>query len=106
MPLPAALALDGNQRVEEGSGGGGRYSLRESLVGKSAPNGTHLALRGIAGIDDGLYHYRADHHALELRNSGAWIEKLSHELKIPWAANSSFIVGLTSIFLARIVEIP
>ncbi|HEX3375619.1 MAG TPA: nitroreductase family protein, partial [Candidatus Acidoferrales bacterium] len=38
--------------------------------------------------------YRADLHAIELRNSGAWTQ----DLMIPWAADASVIVGLTSIF--------
>jgi SagB-type dehydrogenase family enzyme len=80
-------------------GGGHRYSLRVNpSSGNLHPTETHLALRGFAGVDDGLYHYRADRHALELRSPGAWIEELSQSLEMPWAARSQLIVALTSIF--------
>jgi SagB-type dehydrogenase family enzyme len=49
-------------------------------------------------MDDGLYHYRADRHALELRSNGAWTQQLASALEIPWASKSPLIVGLTSIF--------
>jgi len=79
--------------------GGSRYSLRVNpSSGNLHPTETYLALRGFAGIGDGLYHYRADLHALELRSEGAMIEQLSQALKISWAAESQLIFGLTSIF--------
>jgi SagB-type dehydrogenase family enzyme len=78
---------------------GSRYSLRVNpSSGNLHPTETHLALRGFQGLPDGLYHYRADLHALELRSSGAWIPRLAEALKIPESANSTLIVGLTSIF--------
>jgi SagB-type dehydrogenase family enzyme len=78
---------------------GNRYSLRVNpSSGNLHPTETYLAPRGFTGIDDGLYHYRADHHALELRSQGAWTRHLAEALLIPWAAESSLIVGLTSIF--------
>jgi SagB-type dehydrogenase family enzyme len=80
-------------------GGGHRYSLRVNpSSGNLHPTETYLALRGFTGIGDGLYHYRADRHALELRSPGAWTGQLSQSLEIPWAAQSQLIVGLTSIF--------
>ena len=76
-----------------------RYSLRVNpSSGNLHPTETYLALRGFAGLDDGLYHYRADGHALELRSPGAWTQHLARALLIPWAAESPLIVGLTSIF--------
>jgi len=79
--------------------GGHRYSLRVNpSSGNLHPTETYLALSGFTGVDDGLYHYRADRHAIELRSPGAWTGQLSHDLKIPWAAQSQLIVGLTSIF--------
>ncbi len=76
-----------------------RYSLRVNpSSGNLHPTETHLALAGFTGVDDGLYHYRADLHALELRSPGAWTARLAQALRIPWAAESSLIVGLTSIF--------
>jgi SagB-type dehydrogenase family enzyme len=76
-----------------------RYSLRVNpSSGNLHPTETHLALAGFTGLNDGLYHYRADCHALELRSPGAWTAHLAKALRIPWAAESSLIVGLTSIF--------
>jgi SagB-type dehydrogenase family enzyme len=78
---------------------GSRYSLRVNpSSGNLHPTETYLALGGFAGVDDGLYHYRADLHALELRSPGGWTQHLAQALRIPWAAESSLIVGLTSIF--------
>jgi SagB-type dehydrogenase family enzyme len=80
-------------------GSSSRYSLRVNpSSGNLHPTETYLALRGFTGVEDGLYHYRADLHALELRNGGAWTQHLAHALEIPWAADASLIVGLTSIF--------
>jgi SagB-type dehydrogenase family enzyme len=80
-------------------GTGGRYSLRVNpSSGNLHPTETYVSLRGVAGIDDGLYHYRADRHALELRSGGAWTQQLASALEIPWASESRLIVGLTSIF--------
>jgi SagB-type dehydrogenase family enzyme len=78
---------------------GSRYSLRVNpSSGNLHPTETYLALHGFKDVDDGLYHYRADRHALELRSPGAWTQHLAGALLIPWAAESSLIVGLTSIF--------
>jgi SagB-type dehydrogenase family enzyme len=77
----------------------GRYSLRVNpSSGNLHPTETYVALRAFAGMDDGLYHYRADRHALELRSLGAWTQQLAIALEIPWASESRLIVGLTSIF--------
>jgi SagB-type dehydrogenase family enzyme len=76
-----------------------RYSLRVNpSSGNLHPTETHLALLGFRGVDDGLYHYRADRHALELRSSGDWTERIARDLALPWAAESPLIVGLTSVF--------
>jgi SagB-type dehydrogenase family enzyme len=78
---------------------GNRYSLRVNpSSGNLHPTETYLAVRGFTSVDDGLYHYRADRHALELRSPGAWTQRLADGLLIPWAAEPSLIVGLTSIF--------
>ncbi len=80
-------------------GTGARYSLRVNpSSGNLHPTETHLALCGFAGLDDGLYHYRADLHALELRSRGDWTHHLADSLELPWTSNSALIVGLTSIF--------
>jgi SagB-type dehydrogenase family enzyme len=78
---------------------GDRYSLRVNpSSGNLHPTETYLAVRGFTDVDEGLYHYRADRHALELRSSGGWTEHLAEALLVPWAAESPLILGLTSIF--------
>ncbi len=78
---------------------GNRYSLRVNpSSGNLHPTETYLALNGFAGVGDGLYHYRADRHTLELRSPGAWTERLTQDLAVPSAEEFSLIVGLTSIF--------
>jgi len=78
---------------------GDRYSLRVNpSSGNLHPTETHLALLGFTGLDGGLYHYRADRHALELRSRGDWTGQIARALVLPWAAESPLIVGLTSIF--------
>ncbi len=57
-----------------------------------------LRAAGSGSHDDGLYHYRADRHALELRSRGDWAEQIARALVLHWAAESPLIVGLTSIF--------
>ncbi len=80
-------------------GTGARYSLRVNpSSGNLHPTETYAALRAFTGMEDGLYHYRADRHALELRSRGAWTQHLARALEIPWASESPLIVGLTSIF--------
>jgi len=80
-------------------GTGSRYSLRVNpSSGNLHPTETYLALRGFAGVDDGLYHYRADLHALEQRCPGGCTRRLAQALRIPWALEPCLIVGFTSIF--------
>jgi SagB-type dehydrogenase family enzyme len=84
---------------KKGFGTGGRYSLRVNpSSGNLHPTETYLATRGFAGIEDGLYHYRVDQHALEVRGRGAWTTKLAEGLEILRAADARLIVGLNSIF--------
>jgi SagB-type dehydrogenase family enzyme len=80
-------------------GTGARYSLRVNpSSGNLHPTEAHIALRGFAGLEDGLFHYRGDRHALELRSRGGWTQHLARALEISWASDSPLIVGLTSIF--------
>ena len=80
-------------------GSDARYSLRVNpSSGNLHPTEIYVALRSFAGTQDGLHHYRADRHALELRSRGAWTRQLTHAMEIPWASDSQLIVGLTSIF--------
>src|SRR4029077_15944487 len=59
-------------------GTGGRYSLRVNpSSGNLHPTETYLALRSFSGMEDGLYHYRADRHTLELRSRGGWTQHLA-----------------------------
>jgi SagB-type dehydrogenase family enzyme len=91
-----AMAVSAWKRV---AGTGARYSLRVNpSSGNLHPTETHLALCGFTGLDGGLYHYRADVHALELRSRGDWTHRLAGALDLPWASNAALIVGLTSIF--------
>jgi SagB-type dehydrogenase family enzyme len=76
-----------------------RYSLRVNpSSGNLHPTEAYLALGGFAGIGDGLYHYRADRHALEHLSRGNAIGEIARALDLPWAADARLIVGLTSIF--------
>jgi SagB-type dehydrogenase family enzyme len=80
-------------------GTGTRYSLRVNpSSGNLHPTETYVALHSFTDLDDGLYHYRADRHAIELRSRGAWTQRFAGALEIPWASESPLIVGLTSIF--------
>jgi len=80
-------------------GSGARYSLRVNpSSGNLHPTETYIALRSFTGMEDGLYHYRADRHAVELRSRGGWPQHLARALEIPWASESPLIVGLMSIF--------
>jgi SagB-type dehydrogenase family enzyme len=80
-------------------GTGARYSLRVNpSSGNLHPTETYLATHGFTGMDDGLYHYRADRHALELRSAGESTQQLARALEAPWASESPLIIGLTSIF--------
>ena len=75
------------------------YSLRVNpSSGNLHPTETYLSLRGFTDLADGLYHYRADLHALELLCPGVLTPRLAHDLETPWAAEATLIVGLTSIF--------
>src|ERR1700683_3891875 len=74
-----------------------RYSLRVNpSSGNLHPTETYCAVRGFADLDDGLYHYRADCHALELRAAGGQTEQITEALQIPGAAESPLIVALPS----------
>jgi SagB-type dehydrogenase family enzyme len=76
-----------------------RYSLRVNpSSGNLHPTETYVSVAGFAGLDDGLYHYRADRHELELRVPGTGTEKIIEALEIPWAAGAPLIISLTSIF--------
>jgi SagB-type dehydrogenase family enzyme len=78
------------------------HSMAISAWKKVPGSGDHryslLALRGFRDIGDGLYHYRVNSHALELRGPGAATQRLSRTLELPWADDSQLIVALTSVF--------
>jgi SagB-type dehydrogenase family enzyme len=91
-----SMAVSSSKKV---LGSGVRYSLRVNpSSGNLHPTEAYVALRCFAGMDDGLYHYRADRHRLEIRSRGAWTHRLGQALEIPWAPESPLIVALTSIF--------
>lgn len=91
-----SMAVSAWKKVQ---GTGGRYCLRVNpSSGNLHPTETYVAVRAFSGMEDGLYHYRADQHALELRSRGAWTQDLARGLEFPWAAESPIIVVMTSIF--------
>jgi SagB-type dehydrogenase family enzyme len=91
-----SMAISARKRVPHADY---HYSLRVNpSSGNLHPTEAYLALRGFADLNDGLYHYRADLHALELLSPCAHTKRLVHDLAIPWAAESPLIIGLTSIF--------
>ncbi len=69
--------------------GAARWSLRcNPSSGNLHPTETYLAVRGIGGLEDGVYHYRADLHSLELRN----------RMQPPAAGDSPLLLlGFTSV---------
>jgi SagB-type dehydrogenase family enzyme len=91
-----SMAVSAWKRVP---GTGVRYSLRVNpSSGNLHPTETHLAINRFSVLESGLYHYRADLHALELRSRGNWTHRLAESLDLPWTTNSALIVALTSIF--------
>jgi SagB-type dehydrogenase family enzyme len=91
-----SMAISARKKI---SPAGIHYSLRVNpSSGNLHPTETHLALDGFAGVASGLYHYRVDRHAVELRSRGTWTRRLARALEIPWAEGSPLIIGLTSIF--------
>lgn len=57
---------------------GYRYSLRVNpSSGNLHPTEFHFAVRGVAGWEDGLYHYRPSSHMAELRARGDYVSKLT-----------------------------
>src|SRR5229473_27076 len=53
------------------------YSLRVNpSSGNLHPTEFHFATRGLAGWEDGLYHYRPSSHMVELRARGDYVERV------------------------------
>lgn len=76
-----------------------RYSLRVNpSSGDLHPTETHLAVRGAADLDDGLYHYRVRDHALERRARGDYGRAIAGALGEDPVATAPLVVVLTSIF--------
>lgn len=74
------------------------WSLRVNpSSGNLHPTETWLAVRNVAGLSDGIYHYRADVHGLELRRRGAWVEPLLGAAGLR-SEDIAVLVVLTSIF--------
>lgn len=68
--------------------GTSRWSLRcNPSSGNLHPTETYLVVAGVAELADGIYHYRADLHALELRN----------ELQLSPPSTPLVLVALTSV---------
>ncbi len=76
-----------------------KYSLRVNpSSGNLHPTETHLAIKGIQEIPDGLYHYRVNEHALEQRGLGEFVRPLALLGNAPWAVESPILIVFTSIF--------
>lgn len=76
-----------------------RYSLRVNpSSGNLHPTETYLAVQGSADLPDGLYHYDVRGHSLERRREGPAVEAAASLLGRPWAAESPFLVLLSSVF--------
>jgi SagB-type dehydrogenase family enzyme len=70
---------------------GYRYSLRVNpSSGNLHPTEFHFATRGLAGWEDGLYHYRPSAHMAELRATGDWTDRLTR-------SSAPLVLVLTSI---------
>ncbi len=70
-----SAAISASKRVPQS---GYRYSLRVNpSSGNLHPTEFHFAARGLAGWQDGLYHYRPSSHMAELRARGDWVSKLA-----------------------------
>ena len=99
LAQPFALAFHGHQRMEESPAfGQSLQPARQSFVRKSSSDGNlpgaariHGPRRRPVSLSRGSPRARAS-------QSGAWTQHLARALKIPWAAESPLIVGLTSIF--------
>ena len=77
---------------------GYRYALRVNpSSGNLHPTEFHFLTRGLAGWEDGLYHYRADIHAAEQRRRGGDARKLLESANAPWFRDSPLVFVLTSI---------
>ena len=86
---------------------GSRYSLRVNpSSGNLHPTETYLAICDFQGVGDGLYHYRADRHALELRSPGAWTQRLARELALEGTPRALIDRRFDVHLLARSLEIP
>lgn len=84
---------------KEVKGTGFRYSLRVNpSSGNLHPNETWLALRGVSGIEDGLWHYDARSHALERRRDGGAVAAVAAAAGDPAIGGCRAVVVLSSIF--------
>ena len=83
-----SAAISASKRVAQS---GYRYSLRVNpSSGNLHPTEFHFATRGLAGWQDGLYHYRPSSHTAELRARGDWAGRLA-------GGDARLIFVLTSI---------
>ncbi len=90
-----SVALSARKAVPGRSRG---WSLRVNpSSGNLHPTETWVAVRRVAGLSDGIYHYRADVHGLELRRRGAWVEPLLGAAGRR-SEDITVLVVLTSIF--------
>lgn len=62
---------------------GYRYALRvNASSGNLHPTEFHFVTRGLRGVEDGLYHYRASSHMAELRARGRVLAEMEPEAQV------------------------
>ena len=77
---------------------GYRYSLRVNpSSGNLHPTEFHFATRGLAGWEDGLYHYRPSSHMVELRARGDYVERVLSSTGTREFRNAQIVFVLTTI---------
>lgn len=77
---------------------GYRYFLRVNpSSGNLHPTEFHFAARGLAGWEDGLYHYRVPQHKAEQRARGDYVRPLAELARAPWFREAPLIFVLSTI---------
>jgi SagB-type dehydrogenase family enzyme len=92
-----SVAVSAWKRQTARDGSVHRWSLRVNpSSGNLHPTETYLATRGAQGLEDGLWHYRADTHALELRRRGDAVRPILETAGRSEPAQA--VLVLTSVF--------
>src|SRR6266852_9003322 len=90
-----SAAISASKRVPST---GYRYSLRVNpSSGNLHPTEFHFATRGLAGWEDGLYHYRPSSHMVELRARGDYVARVLSCTGTEQFRNAHIVFALTTI---------